>query len=118
MEPTAHRLRGRRGSSLPLGRQRQNRTSEDRKWQFALSQWWRAIGRKCARSTKRDWPPASAVSKQKFRHGINGTPLALPHSRLVARDAGVVGWAALSPFSTRSCYGGVADRLRVSCARV
>lgn len=34
----------------------------------------------------------------------------LPHSRLVARDAGaVVGWAALSPVSARRAYRGVAE---------
>lgn len=34
----------------------------------------------------------------------------LPHSRLVARDAGaVVGWAALSPVSVRRVYRGVAE---------
>jgi L-amino acid N-acyltransferase YncA len=34
----------------------------------------------------------------------------LPHSRLVARqDNLVVGWAALSPISRRSCYAGVAE---------
>jgi phosphinothricin acetyltransferase len=37
----------------------------------------------------------------------NGTRL--PHSRLVAREDGLVGWAALSPFSKRSCYAGVAE---------
>jgi L-amino acid N-acyltransferase YncA len=35
----------------------------------------------------------------------------LPHSRLVARDENgrVLGWAALSPTSSRSCYSGVAE---------
>lgn len=34
----------------------------------------------------------------------------LPHSRLVAQeDSRVVGWAALSPVSARSCYRGVAE---------
>lgn len=33
----------------------------------------------------------------------------LPHSRLVARDEGVLGWAALSPVSKRACYAGVAE---------
>jgi L-amino acid N-acyltransferase YncA len=34
----------------------------------------------------------------------------LPHGRLVAlAEEGVVGWAALSPTSTRSCYQGVAE---------
>lgn len=34
----------------------------------------------------------------------------LPHSRLVARDAGaLVGWAALSPVSPRHVYRGVAE---------
>jgi L-amino acid N-acyltransferase YncA len=33
----------------------------------------------------------------------------LPHSRLVARAEGVLGWAALSPVSKRACYAGVAE---------
>ena len=33
----------------------------------------------------------------------------LPHSRLIARDGRVLGWAALSPVSKRSCYAGVAE---------
>ncbi|HTG17690.1 MAG TPA: GNAT family N-acetyltransferase, partial [Blastocatellia bacterium] len=33
----------------------------------------------------------------------------LPHSRFVAREQGVIGWAALSPVSQRSCYAGVAE---------
>jgi len=33
----------------------------------------------------------------------------LPHSRLVARDRQVLGWAALSPVSKRACYAGVAE---------
>lgn len=34
----------------------------------------------------------------------------LPHSRLVARsDVGLLGWAALSPVSSRCVYGGVAE---------
>lgn len=33
----------------------------------------------------------------------------LLHSRLVAHDGGVVGWAALSPVSLRACYRGVAE---------
>jgi L-amino acid N-acyltransferase YncA len=33
----------------------------------------------------------------------------LPHSRLVAREQEVVGWAALSPISKRRCYAGVAE---------
>ena len=33
----------------------------------------------------------------------------LPHSRLVARDGRVLGWAALSPVSKRACYAGVAE---------
>ena len=33
----------------------------------------------------------------------------LPHSRLVARDEATLGWAALSPVSTRACYDGVAE---------
>lgn len=33
----------------------------------------------------------------------------LPHSRLVARERAVLGWAALSPVSPRACYAGVAE---------
>ncbi len=33
----------------------------------------------------------------------------LPHSRLVARDQTLLGWAALSPISRRACYAGVAE---------
>jgi L-amino acid N-acyltransferase YncA len=33
----------------------------------------------------------------------------LPHSRLVAREEWVLGWAALSPVSKRACYAGVAE---------
>lgn len=33
----------------------------------------------------------------------------LPHSRLVAREEKVVGWAALSAVSKRACYAGVAE---------
>ncbi|MBV9180412.1 MAG: N-acetyltransferase [Acidobacteria bacterium] len=33
----------------------------------------------------------------------------LPHSRLVARDEQVLGWAALSAVSKRACYSGVAE---------
>ena len=33
----------------------------------------------------------------------------LTHSRLVARDQVVLGWAALSPVSKRACYIGVAE---------
>ena len=33
----------------------------------------------------------------------------LPAPRLVARDPGVVGWAALSPVSPRDCYRGVVE---------
>lgn len=33
----------------------------------------------------------------------------LPHSRLVAWDERVLGWAALSPVSKRVCYAGVAE---------
>ena len=33
----------------------------------------------------------------------------LPHSRFVARNERVLGWAALSPVSKRACYAGVAE---------
>ena len=33
----------------------------------------------------------------------------LPHSRFVAREEAIVGWAALTPISKRACYAGVAE---------
>jgi phosphinothricin acetyltransferase len=33
----------------------------------------------------------------------------LPAPRLVARDVGVLGWAALAPVSSRECYRGVVE---------
>ena len=70
--------------------------------------------------TPEDWPAVRAIYEEGMATGL-GTfeteapsweawnAARLPHSRLVARDTAVVGWAALSPVSKRSCYAGVAE---------
>lgn len=67
-----------------------------------------------------DWPEVSAIYQEGLATGA-GTfetqvptwaewnAARLPHSRLVARADRVIGWAALSPFSRRACYCGVAE---------
>jgi len=72
--------------------------------------------------TADDWPEVRAIYEEGVATGIATFELAapsweqwnaarLPHSRLVARDHdhSVLGWAALSPVSQRSCYAGVAE---------
>ena len=76
--------------------------------------------------TADDWPAVKAIYEEGMATGVGTLETAspsweewnaarLPHSRLVARiETGtdrpsVVGWAALSPFSRRSCYAGVAE---------
>ena len=70
--------------------------------------------------TSDDWPAVCAIYKEGMATGVGTFEVAapsweqwdkarLPHSRLVARDEAVFGWAALSPVSTRACYGGVAE---------
>jgi L-amino acid N-acyltransferase YncA len=67
-----------------------------------------------------DWPEVRAIYEQGIATGL-GTfettapsweiwnAARLPHSRLVAREQAVVGWAAISPVSRRACYAGVAE---------
>ena len=67
-----------------------------------------------------DWPQVRTIYEQGIATGL-GTfetvapswedwdAARLPHSRLVAREQAVVGWAALSPVSARACYAGVAE---------
>lgn len=67
-----------------------------------------------------DWEQVRAIYEEGIRTGLatfeteaptweqwNATRL--PHSRLVARDEAVLGWAALSAVSKRICYAGVAE---------
>ncbi|HXT85438.1 MAG TPA: GNAT family N-acetyltransferase [Verrucomicrobiae bacterium] len=67
-----------------------------------------------------DWPEVRAIYEQGIATGL-GTfetvapsweewnAARLPHSRLVAREQAILGWAALSPVSKRACYAGVAE---------
>jgi phosphinothricin acetyltransferase len=70
--------------------------------------------------TESDWPEVREIYEQGLATGLGSfeteapswdkwNAARLPHSRLVARDDGVVGWAAISPFSNRPCYAGVAE---------
>src|SRR5271167_1486164 len=70
--------------------------------------------------TAEDWPAVRAIYEEGIATGLGTFETAapswdewnaarLPHSRLVARSASVLGWAALSPVSRRSCYSGVAE---------
>jgi phosphinothricin acetyltransferase len=70
--------------------------------------------------TPNDWPAVRAIYEEGLATGAASFETAapsweqwnaarLPHSRLVARDNAVLGWAALSPVSKRSCYSGVAE---------
>jgi phosphinothricin acetyltransferase len=67
-----------------------------------------------------DWPEVRIIYEGGLATGVGSfethvpsweewNAARLPHSRLVAREDGVVGWAALSPFSRRACYSGVAE---------
>lgn len=67
-----------------------------------------------------DWPDVRAIYEEGLATGLGSfetgspsweqwTAARLPHSRLVARENRVMGWAALSPFSKRACYTGVAE---------
>lgn len=70
--------------------------------------------------TPDDWPAVKAIYEEGMATGV-GTfetvapsweqwnAARLPHSRLVARSTMVLGWAALSAVSKRSCYAGVAE---------
>src|SRR6185437_2757438 len=67
-----------------------------------------------------DWPEVRAIYEQGIATGL-GTfetvapsweewnAARLPHSRLVAREQAILGWAALSPVSKRASYAGVAE---------
>jgi L-amino acid N-acyltransferase YncA len=71
--------------------------------------------------TAADWPAVRAIYEEGIATGIATFEVVPPsweewdasrlsHSRLVARSPkGVIGWAALSPVSARSCYAGVAE---------
>ena len=70
--------------------------------------------------TEGDWPEVRLIYEEGLATGVGSfetvapsweqwNAARLPHSRLVAREDGLVGWAALSPFSQRSCYAGVAE---------
>jgi phosphinothricin acetyltransferase len=70
--------------------------------------------------TAEDWPAVKAIYEEGMATGVGTFETAaptweqwdaarLPHSRLVARNTVVLGWAALSPVSKRSCYAGVAE---------
>lgn len=67
-----------------------------------------------------DWPEVCSIYEEGIATGL-GTfetkapswdewnAARLPHSRLVAREERILGWAALSPVSRRACYAGVAE---------
>jgi L-amino acid N-acyltransferase YncA len=70
--------------------------------------------------TPADWPAVKAIYEEGMATGVGTFETSaptwdewnaarLPHSRLVARGAAVLGWAALSPVSRRPCYAGVAE---------
>jgi len=70
--------------------------------------------------TADDWPAVRAIYEEGLAtgHGSFETTAPswedwnakrTPHTRLVARDGGVLGWVALTPVSTRACYAGVAE---------
>jgi phosphinothricin acetyltransferase len=82
--------------------------------------------------TVNDWPAVRAIYEEGLATGMGSFEVSspeweqwdaarLPHSRFVARDddGAVIGWAAISPFSQRKCYAGVAEngRLRGAAAR-
>jgi L-amino acid N-acyltransferase YncA len=70
--------------------------------------------------TASDWPEVRSIYEEGLATGVGSfeteppsweewNAARLPHSRLVAREDRLVGWAALSPFSRRACYSGVAE---------
>jgi phosphinothricin acetyltransferase len=70
--------------------------------------------------TADDWPAVRAIYEEGLATGLASFETAapswaqwdaarLPHSRLVAREQAMLGWAALSPVSKRACYAGVAE---------
>jgi len=67
-----------------------------------------------------DWPVVRDIYAEGIATGVATFETAVPtwdqwdatrlrHSRLVARDGEILGWAALSAVSSRSCYAGVAE---------
>src|SRR5579864_3843939 len=67
-----------------------------------------------------DWPRIRAIYEEGIATGVGTFETAAPsweewnagrlgHSRLIAREHAIVGWAALSPVSKRVCYAGVAE---------
>jgi phosphinothricin acetyltransferase len=67
-----------------------------------------------------DWPDVRRIYEEGLATGLSSFEIAappweewnaarLPHSRLLAREWTILGWAALSPVSQRSCYAGVAE---------
>jgi L-amino acid N-acyltransferase YncA len=70
--------------------------------------------------TADDWPRVRVIYEEGLATGVGSFETVAPsweqwnaarlsHSRLVAREQAVLGWAALSPVSQRSCYVGVAE---------
>src|SRR5262245_40375546 len=70
--------------------------------------------------TPDDWPDVRRIYEEGLATGAGSfeteapsweqwDAARLPHTRLVARDDRIIGWAALSPFSKRACYAGVAE---------
>ena len=70
--------------------------------------------------TADDWPAVRSIYEEGLATGIASfettaleweqwNAARLLHSRLVACDEIVLGWAALSPVSQRACYAGVAE---------
>jgi phosphinothricin acetyltransferase len=70
--------------------------------------------------TESDWPEVRSIYEEGLATGLGSfeteppswtewSAARLPHSRLVAPENKLVGWAALSPFSRRACYSGVAE---------
>jgi L-amino acid N-acyltransferase YncA len=67
-----------------------------------------------------DWPDVRSIYEEGIATGVGTFETAAPsweewdaarllHSRLVAREKTIVGWAALAPVSKRACYAGVAE---------
>jgi L-amino acid N-acyltransferase YncA len=70
--------------------------------------------------SEEDWPDVRRIYEEGLRTGVGSFETTLPsweewdaarlpHSRLVARERTLLGWAALSPVSRRACYAGVAE---------
>ena len=70
--------------------------------------------------TPEDWPQVRTIYEEGMATGLGTfetrapswdewSAARLPHSRLVAREGSIVGWAALGAVSQRPCYAGVAE---------